>query len=75
MSNVVRLPLSYAAADLQALVGDMLPDRFNASKWRTVLTINDARPGRVWVLFTDGTCPIEDVAYLMRFLDDDEIAV
>jgi hypothetical protein len=62
------------AADLQVLVGDMLPDRFDAAMWRTVLTITDARPGRVRVLYADGFCPVEDVAYLVRFLDDDEIA-
>lgn len=62
------------AAGLQALVGDMIQDRFTTEKWRTVASITDGRPGRVWVLYTDGTCPIEDVADLIDLLADDELA-
>lgn len=56
----------YSAADVQHLIGDQLFDRWG--HWRTVLSITDARrAGRVWVLYTDGTCPVEDVTYLLRF--------
>lgn len=57
------------AANLQDLVGDQIQDRFNVSKWNTVASITDGRPGRVWVLYTDGRCIIEDVADLADLVD------
>lgn len=58
-----------AAAGLDIEPGDVIQDRFDPSKWRTVVSVTDARPGRVWVLYSDGTCPIEDVAWLLSLGD------